>query len=133
MHIHFSNWIRTLLFQYSNQEDATAIYQIKSRLFGTYWVSYWLPLLLFLSSQLLWIKKLREIHLIRIVIALSLIAPMQSFLIALTTVHRDYLPSTWTISISSRIIEWLFSIGIFGLTALAFHLVKLRFKRLKDV
>jgi hypothetical protein len=130
--IYLLNWLVTLFFRYNNLEDSVEIYQLKSRLFGTYWLGYWLQPSLFLSSQLLWFKKLRKIKLIRIIIALTLIVSVESIFVYLTSLHRDYLPSTLNIQLSSRIYGWIWSIGIFGFTSILFHLIKSILKNKKD-
>jgi molybdopterin-containing oxidoreductase family membrane subunit len=131
--IYLLNWLGTLFFQYNNLEDSAEIYQLKSRLFGTNWFGYWLQPSLFLSSQLLWFKKLRKIILIRLLIALALTVSIESIVISLTSLHRDYMPSTWSVPLSSKIIEWIWSIGIFTSITIIFDLIKTRLKIKNDV
>lgn len=127
--IYLLNWLGTLFFQYNIIADSSEIYQLKSRLFRTYWIGYWLQPSLFIASQLLWFKKLRKIILIRFLIALTLIFSIESFVVYLTFSQRDYLPSTWSISLSSRIIEWIWRIGVFTSITIIFHLIKTRLKK----
>lgn len=127
--IYLLNWLGILFFQFSTIEDSTEIYQMKSRLFGLYWFGYWLQPSLFLSSQLLWFKKLRKVKLIRILIALTLIGSIEGIVIYFTSLHRDYLPSGWTVSLSSRIYGWILNIGIFGFASILFHFMRTRLKK----
>lgn len=129
--IYLLNWLGTLFFQYNNLEDSAEIYQLKSRLFGTYWFGYWLQPSLFLSSQLLWFKKLRKIIVIRFLIALTLTFSIER-IIYLTSLHRDFMPSTWSVSLLSKIIEWIWSIGIFTFVTIIFDLIKTRLKIKND-
>lgn len=131
--IYLLNWLGTLFFQYNNLEDQAEIYQMKSRLFGAYWFGYWLQPSLFLSSQLLWFKKLRKIILIRIIIALTLILSIESIVVYMTSFHRDYLPSSWTVPLTTRIYEWALSIGIFIFVTILYHFTKARLKFKNDV
>lgn len=124
--IYLINWVGTLFLQYSNIEDPTEVYQMKNRLFGSYWFGYWLAQSLFLSSQLLWFKKLRKITWIRILIALTFIVSIESILVHLTSLHREYLPSSWSMSLSAKIVEWIYSLGIFSVVSITFHQIKKR-------
>lgn len=127
--IYLLNRLGTLFFQYGNLEDITEIYQISNRLFGPYWLGYWISPLLSLSSQLLWFKKLHRIILIRIIIAITLMVSIERIVVFLTSLHRDYLPGSWMVLSSSKKYEWLYSVGVFGLVSILFHLIKTRLNK----
>ena len=93
-----------------------------------YWLGFLVPPLLLSSSQLLWIKSLRRKKIIRVIIALFLLTSIESIVIYLTALHRDYLPSSWSMPVSARITEWLIGLGLFGATTTIFHLMKTKLK-----
>lgn len=63
---------------------------------GQYWWAPWLqPLIWTVITQLFWIKKIREIKILRIIIAILLIISFERYVIIVTSFHRDYLPGTW--------------------------------------
>ncbi|MEO7539961.1 MAG: NrfD/PsrC family molybdoenzyme membrane anchor subunit [Pyrinomonadaceae bacterium] len=74
-------------------------FMIKNRIWeGPYWWSYWL--LIFcngLSIQLLWFKRFREsefwLFLISIIVSVGMW--LERFVIIVTSLHRDFLPSSW--------------------------------------
>lgn len=117
--VYLLNWLGILIVQYTIAEEPAEIYQLNNRVFGPYWFGYWLQPFLFLSSQLLWFKKLRKMISIRIIIALTLIVSIQSLIVYLRSMDRQYLPSSWTVPLLSRMYDWILSIGIFvSITAL---------------
>ena len=73
-----------------------------NRMFGKYWFGFWLqPLLWFSMSQLLRIKAIRKNILIKLIFSLFFIISIEKTVIIFTSFHRDYLPSSWTISSST--------------------------------
>jgi molybdopterin-containing oxidoreductase family membrane subunit len=73
-------------------------YMIRNRMFGPYGWSYWA--LIFcngLVPQLLWIKRVR--HSLAMLFIISLIVSvgmwLERFVIIVTSLHRDFLPSSW--------------------------------------
>ena len=46
-------------------------------------------------TQLMWIKRLRENRVVRLIAALFLIFSFERFIILVTFLHRDYLPAAW--------------------------------------
>ncbi len=75
------------------------VFMVKNRIWeGPYWWSYWL--LLFcngLSIQLLWFSRFRnsEFWLFTISIVVSVGMWLERFVIIVTSLHRDFLPSSW--------------------------------------
>lgn len=116
------------LFEYLSIEDPVERYLMNDRLLGKYWIGYWIQPSLFLFSQLLWFRKIRKIKFIRFIIAILMITSIESIVVYLTSLHRDYLPSSWSMSISARITHWLISLGLFGTTTTIFHLIKTKLK-----
>ncbi len=75
------------------------VFMIKNRIWnGPYWWFYWLLILCNgLSIQLLWFKRFREseVWLFLISIVVSIGMWLERFVIIVTSLHRDFLPSSW--------------------------------------
>ncbi|CAM4036556.1 hypothetical protein ACFFVF_18375 [Flavobacterium jumunjinense] len=68
-----------------------------NRMFGKYWFGFWLqPIVWFLITQLLRIKRVAKNVFLRIIFSFLLIISFEKYVIIITSFHRDYLPSTWT-------------------------------------
>ena len=67
------------------------------RMFGKYWFGIWIqPLLWFVLSQIFRIKLFSKNILIRIIASFFLIFSIERLIIIISSFHRDYLPSSWT-------------------------------------
>ena len=77
-----------------------------------FWWTPWLqPLLWILITQLFWIKKIRNIKILRVVISILLIVSFEMYVIIVTSLHRDYVPETWTTG-TWTMFNWMTPIGI---------------------
>ena len=88
-----------------------------NRAFGPYAWSYWIMVSCnVISPQLFWFKKLRTSIVVSFVISIFVNIGMwfERFVITVTSLNRDFLPSSWHY-FSPRIFEPLFLIGSFGL------------------
>ncbi|MEQ8276496.1 MAG: NrfD/PsrC family molybdoenzyme membrane anchor subunit [Deltaproteobacteria bacterium] len=93
------------------------MYMIENRMGGVYAPFYWA--LIFcnvLTPQLLWFKKIRTNLVILFVITLVVNVGMwlERFVIVVTSLHRDFLPSSWDVYSGSKW-DWSLYIGSFGL------------------
>lgn len=95
------------------------------RMTGPYWFAYWFQYLLFLSPLLLWFKKLREYSLIRVILSIIILFPLERVVIYLTSFHRDYQPSHWTMLHQEQAVDWILHSGIFALVAVVFHWIRM--------
>jgi len=78
----------------SSPEERTGMI---NRMFGKYWFGIWIqPLFWFLLSQIFRIKLFSKNILIRIFASFFLIFSIEKLVIISTSLHRDYLPSSWT-------------------------------------
>ena len=73
-------------------------YMVQNRMFGPYWYMYWT--LIFcngLTPQLLWFRKVRRNLTVLFIISLIVNVGMwlERFVIVVTSLHRDFLPSSW--------------------------------------
>ncbi|MBK9155879.1 MAG: polysulfide reductase NrfD [Chloracidobacterium sp.] len=92
-------------------------FMVKNRIWeGPYWWSYWLLILCNgLSIQLLWFKRFREspfwLFLISVVVSVGMW--LERFVIIVTSLNRDFLPSSWAMY-SPTIFDWSMFIGTIG-------------------
>lgn len=87
------------LFVYYFESNPTERAEMMNRLFGKYWFGIWIqPIFWFLLSQIFRIKFFSKNILIRIFASFFLIFSIERLVIISTSLHRDYLPSSWTMS-----------------------------------
>jgi hypothetical protein len=60
------------------------------------WEPWIQPAIWILVTQLLWVRKIRQQKIIRIVFSILLIVSFEMYVIIVTSFHRDYIPSGWT-------------------------------------
>lgn len=100
---------------YSGNQYET--YMIQNRIWnGPYWYMYWL--LIFcngISIQFLWFKRFRESEFWLFVISIIVSVGMwlERFVIIVTSLHRDFLPSSWAMY-SPTMFDWSMFIGTLG-------------------
>ncbi|MFY9611864.1 MAG: NrfD/PsrC family molybdoenzyme membrane anchor subunit [Blastocatellia bacterium] len=92
-------------------------FMIKNRFFGPYAAQYWTLIVCnVLAPQLLWIKRAR--HSIVAVFVVSLIVSLgmwlERFIIIVTSLHRDFLPSSWGMYQATKW-DWSMFLGTIGL------------------
>jgi Ni/Fe-hydrogenase subunit HybB-like protein len=100
-------------------DDKFDIYMTLNRMFGPYAPAYWLLVLCnVLTPQLLWFKHIRTNIAALFVISLIVNVGMwtERYVIVITSLHRDFLPSAWGIFHGTRW-DWMTLIGSFGLFA----------------
>ncbi|HKX84299.1 MAG TPA: NrfD/PsrC family molybdoenzyme membrane anchor subunit [Pyrinomonadaceae bacterium] len=93
------------------------VFMVKNRIWeGPYWYMYWLLILCNgLSIQLLWFKRFREspFWLFMISIVVSIGMWLERFVIIVTSLNRDFLPSSWAMY-SPTMFDWSMFIGTIG-------------------
>jgi len=87
-----------------------------NRATGPYWWSYWA--LIFcngVAPQLLWIKKVRTSPLILFILSIVINIGMwlERFVIVITSLHRDFLPSSWGMYAPTKF-DWGLYVGTIG-------------------
>jgi Ni/Fe-hydrogenase subunit HybB-like protein len=93
-------------------------YAFLNRATGPYWWSYWSMMTCnVITPQLFWFKKIRKSLIATFIISIFVNIGMwfERFVIIVTSLHRDYLPSSWTMFHPSFIDIGIFigTIGIF--------------------
>jgi Ni/Fe-hydrogenase subunit HybB-like protein len=91
---------------------------------GPYWFMYWM--LIFcngISIQFLWFKRFRESEFWLFVFAIIVSIGMwlERFVIIVTSIQRDFLPSSWALY-SPSIFDWSMFVGTLGLFFTLFYL-----------
>jgi hypothetical protein len=125
---------RVILFQvdstYTSELDE---FEFNNRVFGPYSFAYWIPVLVPLLFQLLWIRRIRYSYTAAIFFALLAIIPsfFEEIVMWVTFHFRDFLPSHWAMRtpdyIWGRLFELLTFLYLFGITYVLLG------KRLKSV
>ncbi|MSR66661.1 MAG: hydrogenase [Pedosphaera sp.] len=93
------------------------LYAFKNRAFGPYWWSYWIMVSCnVISPQLFWSKWCRTTPWFVFIVSIFVNIGMwfERFVIVVTSLHRDYLPSSWGYY-SPSWVDILTFIGTFGL------------------
>ncbi len=93
-------------------------YMTLNRMIGPYWWIYWsLIFCNIVSPQFLWIKKVRTTPALLFVIAMIVNVGMwlERFVIVVTSLHRDFLPSSWGMYYPTRwdLMTFFGTIGLF--------------------
>jgi molybdopterin-containing oxidoreductase family membrane subunit len=98
--------------------DKYELYVTLNRLKGPYALLYWISLLCnIFSIQILWFKKMRENPAILFILSIVVNIGMwlERFIIVVTSLHRDFLPSSWNMFYPTKwdIMTFLGSVGLF--------------------
>ncbi|MBI3234649.1 MAG: hypothetical protein HYZ42_11525 [Bacteroidetes bacterium] len=111
--IYTALWIAEL---YKTLGSGHEYYAFRNRALGEFMIFYWLQIIIYvIGSQLMWFNKFRQINWLRIIVSILMIVPMERVNIIMTSMHKDYIPSSWTISLGNTIISLVFSTCIFVL------------------
>jgi Ni/Fe-hydrogenase subunit HybB-like protein len=92
-------------------------FMISNRMFGNYWYMYWFLILCNgVTPQLLWFKQVRTNIPLLFVIALIVNTGMwlERFVIVVTSLSRDFLPSSWSMY-AGTMWDWMTYVGTLGL------------------
>jgi molybdopterin-containing oxidoreductase family membrane subunit len=100
-------------------------YAFYNRATGPYWWAYWSMMTCnVISPQLFWFKKLRTNIVATFILSIIVNIGMwfERFVIIVTSIHRDYLPSSWSMFYPTRydVGEYILTIGFFFCAFLLF-------------
>jgi molybdopterin-containing oxidoreductase family membrane subunit len=100
-------------------------YAFVNRMFGPYWWAYWSMMTCnVISPQLFWFKKIRTSIVATFILSLVVNIGMwfERFVIIVTSLHRDYLPSSWVMFYPTitDVGVYLFTFGFFFTAFLLF-------------
>jgi len=108
-----------------NKYEGYTFWYSRANLFSPYGWSYWgMMTCNVLSPQVFWFRKLRRSLFVTLLISVVVNTGMwfERFVIIVTSLYRDYLPSSWTTYYSPSIFEIGFYAGTFGLSFTCFFL-----------
>jgi molybdopterin-containing oxidoreductase family membrane subunit len=91
-------------------------YMMRNRMFGPYWWGYWALILCNgVIPQLLWLKRVRlnTVLLWFVTIVINIGMWLERFEIVVTSLHRDFVPSSWGMY-TPTIWDWSLFIGTMG-------------------
>lgn len=133
--IYFVAWTsRTIYFYFQNSGENQN--NLEELMFGQYSLQFWFqPIFWLILSQLYRIKLLSENTIFRILSSLGLLISIDKLIIFLSAFHRDYLPSSWSISNdlgiypSNFILEILTKLLIFIVCVIFFDRIKNRLNK----
>jgi molybdopterin-containing oxidoreductase family membrane subunit len=99
-------------------------FAFKNRAFGPYWWAYWIMVSCnVISPQLFWFRVFRTNPVLIVIVSIFVNIGMwfERFVIVITSLARDYLPSAWRY-FSPTWVDWGMLIGSFGLFTVLFML-----------
>jgi len=99
-------------------------FMIWNRMTGPYWYMYWtLVFCNIVTPQVLWIRKVRTTPILIFAVAMVVNVGMwlERFVIVVTSLHRDFLPSSWGMYYGT-VWDWATFIGTLGMFTLLFFL-----------
>ncbi len=114
-----------MAFYSQNKYEGYAFFYSRANLFSPYGWSYWgMMACNVLSPQIFWFRKMRRNVFVTFFMSIIVNIGMwfERFVIIVTSVYRDYLPSAWSTYYSPTIFEIGFYIGTFGLFFTCFFL-----------
>jgi hypothetical protein len=108
-------WLIGILTFYSGLENETEKTEYYERLTGKYAYAIWIqPIFWFLLTQAYHIKFIKKYLINRIIISFLFVVTFERFVILITTIHRDYLPSSWTLNNEYEIDTGFLITGLLG-------------------
>ncbi|HYT76276.1 MAG TPA: NrfD/PsrC family molybdoenzyme membrane anchor subunit [Vicinamibacterales bacterium] len=99
-------------------------FMILNRMFGPYWYTYWTLIFCnIITPQWLWFRKVRTTPILLFAVAMVVNVGMwlERFVIVVTSLHRDFLPSSWGMYYPT-IWDWMTFVGTLGLFVTLFFL-----------
>ncbi len=99
-------------------------FMIWNRMTGPYWYMYWtLVMCNIVTPQLLWIRAVRTstVGLFMVAMVVNVGMWLERFVIVVTSLHRDFLPSSWGMYYPT-IWDWMTFLGTIGMFLTLFFL-----------
>ena len=126
MIVAYGYMIEIFMAWYSGNEYEA--YMILNRMRGPYWPMYWALILCnVLTPQVLWSSRVRSSTSVLFVVAIIVSVGMwlERYVIVVTSLHRDFLPSSWGMY-AGTVWDWATYVGTIGLfLALLFLFIRL--------
>lgn len=95
----FALWLLGIWIYYLELQNGIEKDDYYNRLTGKYAFAIWAqPIFWFLLTQAYRIKFINKYLIFRVIISLLFVVTFERFVILVTSLHRDYLPSSWTLN-----------------------------------
>ena len=106
-------------------------YIILNRIFGPYAMSYWIMIIIYLAVVFIPTPGLRNKQWLRLILGMTVLffIHIERIIIVLTSLHRDYLPSSWNMYESTfyeMLLGPLFKLPLFIFLLMLIHKIILR-------
>jgi len=125
-------WFLAVMLDYALIMTEDEKMQFLGRLTGEYSFGIWFqPLFWLMITQLIRFNIIRKFLFLRILIVVPFIITFERFVIIVTSLHRDYLPSSWTIYNYIGFTWWEFLLSI-PVKAIEFSLIVFVYKYVKQ-
>lgn len=98
---------------------------------GPNWIIYLSkPFVILVTSQLMWFRKLRMNRIIRFIIGLVLVLPIEIMLIELKNINTEFPPSSWSLStpIDTAVFNWIVNMSVYLSLAFGVYFIQKRLK-----
>lgn len=135
--IWFILWLTRTISFYFELETEIEKQEYYNELTGTHIYAIWIqPLFWLFLSQLFRIRIVAKYLITRIIICILFVVTIEDLIILITSIHRDYQPSDWSISFNFTInpywtlINWLFITIVFIILTLVYHFFIKMIKRI---
>lgn len=119
--VYFSCFLLSIVFIPHKGEEEN--FSLINRMFGPYWFLFFLqPITYLIITQLLRFKKVKNSKIARLLLIPFYLMSYEMLVILMTSLYRDYLPSSWSIDIYIsdifvgmfiKILLYLFILGLF--------------------
>ncbi|WMI68217.1 hypothetical protein [Mangrovimonas sp. YM274] len=130
-------WLFGIMVFYLGLENENEKVEYINRLTGKYAYAIWIqPIFWFLLTQTYRIRFIKKYLINRIIISLLFVITFERFVILVVTLHRDYLPSSWTLNKEYGIDTGVMVAGLLGkilVSLVVFCLYHFGMKKLKNV
>ncbi len=121
-------WFLAVMLDYALIMTEDEKMQFLGRLTGEYSFGIWFqPLFWLMITQLIRFNIVKKYLFFRILIVIPFVLTFERFVIIVTSLHRDYLPSSWTMYEDLGFTWWEFLLSIL-LKAIEFSLIVLAYK-----
>lgn len=120
------------IYSITHNQDEYRPFKLINNFHGPYILTNWVqPISLLILTQLLWLKKIKRSRFLRFTIGINLMLPYEKLVTIITSLHRDYLPSSWNMKSDSNIIfDWAIYLFVFVLIVGVVSIILRTIKRL---
>jgi hypothetical protein len=125
------DWCIRFYFEFQSEED---YYSLKTRFFGPFWFGHWVYVISYgIFPQLFWIQRIGQLKVMRVLSALLILFSLhvEKWIILITSLHRDYIPSSWTMAPNYEyllIYDSVLNLAIFAAVLAGVHYMRMKLR-----